>query len=58
MVNELEEKYGLKSELTLGFYDKKKFSGQMDWHPVQFKYMYGIKLDDIKVNGKPLNLGC
>ena len=58
MVNELEEKHGLKSQLTLGFYDPKKFTGLMHWHPVEMKYMYGVKLDGIKVNGKLLDLGC
>ena len=58
MVNDFEEKHGLKSELTLGFHDPKKHTGQLDWHPILFKYMYGIKLDDVKVNGQSLNLGC
>jgi hypothetical protein len=25
--------------------------GDVAWNDVQFKYMYGVKLDDIKVNG-------
>lgn len=24
----------------------------MSWHPVKFKSMFGLQLDDIKVNGK------
>jgi hypothetical protein len=24
------------------------------WHPVLFKYMFGVQLDDIKINGKSL----
>jgi hypothetical protein len=51
-----EEKQGWKPELTLGFYDKAKFVGDLDWHDVKLKYMFGVKLDDIKVNGKPLNV--
>ena len=58
MVDELEEKYGLKSSLTFGFYDTKKFKGEIQWHPILFKYMFGLKLDGIKVNGKPVDLGC
>jgi len=58
MANGLEEKLGLKSQLTFGFYDLKKFTGLMNWHPVDMKYMYGMKLDGIKINGKPLDLGC
>lgn len=52
---EEEGKHG-KPELTLGFYDKSKFVGDLDWHNVELKYMYGIKLDDIKINGKALNV--
>ena len=47
---------GLHSDLTLGYYDKSKFKGSIDWHPILFKYMFGVKLDDIKIGGKPLNL--
>jgi len=31
--------------------DKAKFKGQMDWHDVKFKYMFGVQLDDIKIGG-------
>lgn len=51
-----EEKHNWKPEMTLGFYDKTKFTGDLTWHDVKLKYMYGIKLDDIKVNGKNLNV--
>ena len=43
-----------QSELTFGYYDSKKFTGEMRWHPVRFKYMFGLQLDDILVNGKSL----
>jgi saccharopepsin len=43
-----------ESDLTFGYYDKTKFTGDLVWHPVLFKYMFGIQLDDIKVNGKSL----
>jgi len=45
---------GTESELTFGYYDKTKFEGEITWHPVILKYMFGIKLDDVKVNGKSL----
>mmetsp|Transcript_14873 Transcript_14873/g.25334 ORF Transcript_14873/g.25334 Transcript_14873/m.25334 type:complete len:109 (+) Transcript_14873:368-694(+) len=59
IVNDFEEKrLGLKSELTLGYFDDSKFKGDLKWHPIVHKYMFAIQLDDIKVNGKSLNLGC
>jgi hypothetical protein len=42
----------IEPDMTLGYYDTAKFKGEMRWHPILFKHMYGIKLDDIKVNGK------
>ena len=45
-----------RSDLTLGYYDRSKFSGKIKWHNIKMKYMFGVKLDDIKVNGKPLNI--
>jgi hypothetical protein len=50
------EEKGLKSDMTFGYYDKAKFKGDMNWHPVDYKYMFGVKLDDIKVNGKSLEM--
>jgi len=47
---------GMKSDLTLGYYDKAKFKGDIHWNDVKFKYMFGVKLDDVKVNGKSTNL--
>lgn len=47
---------GLDSELTFGYYDKSKYTGDMVWHPIMHKLMFGIQLDDIKVNGVPLHL--
>jgi hypothetical protein len=43
-----------ESDLTFGYYDKTKFFGDLIWHPVEFKYMFGIRLDDILINGKSL----
>jgi hypothetical protein len=50
------EQSGMASDLTFGYYDKSKFKGDIDWHPVQYKYMFGVKLDDVKVGGKSLNM--
>lgn len=46
----------MKSDLTFGYYDKSKFEGSIAWHPVLYKYMYGVQLDDIMINGKRMNL--
>ena len=46
------EEQGLKSDLTFGYYDKEKFNGDVHWNDVLYKYMYGVKLDDVKFNGK------
>jgi len=47
---------GLDSELTFGYYDKSKYTGDMVWHPILHKLMFGIQLDDIKVNGVAMNI--
>jgi len=46
------ESMGLQSDLTFGYYDKAKFKGDVHWNDIKFKYMFGVKLDDIKFNGK------
>lgn len=57
MVYDQEENAtGLKPSLTLGYYDLALTKGPMDWHMIKTKFMFGIKLDDIKVNGKALNV--
>ena len=53
--SQAEEK-GLKSDMSFGYYDKAKFKGEMTWHAVDYKYMFGVKLDDIKVGGKSLEM--
>jgi len=50
------ENLGMKSDLTLGYYDKAKFQGDVHWNDVKFKYMFGVKLDDVKFNGKSAGL--
>ena len=47
---------GSNPELTLGYYDSTKFKGDIHWIPVELKFQFGLKLDDIKINGKPLNI--
>ena len=46
-----DEAQGRKSDLTFGYYDKTKFKGDIHWNDIKLKYMFGVKLDDIKVNG-------
>ena len=46
----------MKSDLTFGYYDRAKFTGEMHWVPVQFQYMFGVKLDDVKFAGKSSGL--
>jgi len=46
------EDLGMKSDLTFGYYDKAKYQGDIHWNDIKFKYMFGVKLDDVKVNGK------
>ena len=59
IVREEEEKFGgYLSEMTLGYIDDKKFEGELNWNPILFKYMFGIKLDGIKVNNQFLDIGC
>mmetsp|Transcript_29546 Transcript_29546/g.45017 ORF Transcript_29546/g.45017 Transcript_29546/m.45017 type:complete len:94 (+) Transcript_29546:732-1013(+) len=31
-----------ESDITFGYYDKSKFKGQLDWHPIRYKYMYAL----------------
>jgi hypothetical protein len=42
--------------MSIGYYDREKFEGDINWHPVVRQYMYLVKLDDVKINGKPLNM--
>lgn len=46
------ENLGLQSDMTFGYYDKSKFKGEMSWHSVKFKYMFGVQLDDVLINGQ------
>jgi hypothetical protein len=51
-----DEAQGRKSDLTFGYYDTAKFTGEIAWNDIKFKYMFGVQLDDIKINGKALNI--
>lgn len=42
----------IPSDLTLGYYDKTKFTGPIKWVDVVHKLQFGIKIDDIKIGGK------
>ena len=46
----------MDSDLTFGYYDRTKYTGNMHWSPVLFKYMFGIQLDDILINGESVGL--
>ena len=54
--NKNQEAAGMKSDMTFGYYDKQKFKGEITWHNVDYKYMFGVKLDDVKVGGKSLGM--
>ena len=56
LTNADEESKGLKADLQIGYYDKAKFTGDIHWNDIKLKYMFGVQLDDIKVNGKALNI--
>jgi hypothetical protein len=47
MVYKDEEYHGFQSELTMGYYDKSKFIGDLHWFPVLKQHMFAFKLDDI-----------
>lgn len=56
LTSKQNEAIGLKSDLTLGYYDRAKYSGNIHWNPIKFQYMYGVQLDDVLVNGKSTKL--
>ena len=37
---------GVDSDMTLGYFDKEKFTGEMNWNDVKFKYMFGVQMDE------------
>lgn len=50
------EKQGLRADLTFGYYDRTKYTGDIHWNPIKIKYMFGVQLDDILINGKATNI--
>lgn len=48
------QKDGMESDITFGYYDTSKFSGKIQWHPIKFKYMFGLQLDDVLLDGESL----
>lgn len=42
--------------LSFGGVDNSKFEGELKWYPVTYKHFYGIRLDDIKFDGKSSGL--
>ena len=51
-----DDNAGLKSDISFGYYDKTKYTGDIHWSPIKLKYMFGVQLDDIKVGGKAMNI--
>jgi len=39
------------SDLTFGWIDDTKYTGDLTWHPVVNKYFWSLNLTDIKLNG-------
>jgi cathepsin D len=56
LTSKSNEAMGLKSDLTLGYYDRAKFIGNIHWNDIKFKYMFGVDLDDVLINGKSTGL--
>lgn len=50
------EAKGMKADLTIGYYDKAKFTGDIHWNPVDYQYMFGVPFDDIEFNGKKVGI--
>jgi len=56
LTSKQNEALGMKSDLTFGYFDRKKFAGEIHWNDIKYKYMFGVQLDDITVNGKSTKL--
>lgn len=44
------------SELVFGQVNEDRYEGEINWHDVQYELFWNLKLDDIKINGKALNI--
>lgn len=52
---------GIHSDLVFGRIDSKYYTGDIKYHDVQKQYHWNIRIDDIKIDGKPMNIcpnGC
>jgi hypothetical protein len=47
-----DQKKGFNSEFALGYYDKSKFKGDLNWYPIVKQDMFEIEFDDILIGGK------
>jgi cathepsin D len=45
-----------QSELTLGFYDKNRFTGSLSWHKVTSANFFVLELQDVRLGNKSLGL--
>ena len=43
-------------EMSMGYYDKSKFKGDMTWIKTINHEFFSVPLDDIKIKGQPLNI--
>ena len=47
-----EERFNLKTQISLGAIDPKKYEGDIMWFPVEHKTFMSIKMDDLLFNGQ------
>jgi Eukaryotic aspartyl protease len=42
--------------MTIGYYDKTRFKGELSWYPVKLKEQFAVELDDVFFNGHSIGL--
>jgi len=42
LTHKKDEAIGVQSDLTFGYYDTTKFSGDIHWNPIIFQYMFAV----------------
>jgi len=42
LTHKKDEAIGVQSDLTFGYYDATKFSGDIHWNPIIFQYMFAV----------------
>ena len=52
LTSKQSEAAGNKSDLTFGYYDKDKFTGEINWNNIEYQYMFGVHFEDILFNGQ------